>query len=101
MPSRPAGTQVDGLRVPCGIPDTSKAKGCLWLALIPVACQAPAVTTGIAGAQLASRGSFGATESGAVVQSNMEDLGLAQTENTGLIKLFMRDGPATLGAERL
>ena len=56
-------------------------------------CHTPALTAGLAGAQLASRGSFGATETGTVVRSNMDSLGLAQTTDAVLPRVYLRDGP--------
>ena len=67
-----------------------------WLAGAGVACHAPALTAGLAGAQLKSRGSFGATESGTVVTTNMESLGLAQTTDVLLPRLYLRDGARLL-----
>lgn len=47
-------------------------------------------------AQLTSSGSFGATDSGVVVTSSMDSLGLAQEESTLLPRIFMRDGRRAL-----
>lgn len=66
--------------------------GTLLLGWWSGACHAPALTAGLAGAQLKSRGSFGATETGSVVTTNMESLGLAQTNEVLLPRLYLRDG---------
>ncbi|HPF12979.1 MAG TPA: hypothetical protein PLJ12_01835 [Planctomycetota bacterium] len=63
------------------------------LAASSLACHAPTVTAGLAVAQMSSRGSFGATESGNVVSTDMDSLGLAQTESALLPRLYLRDGP--------
>ncbi len=81
---------------PRHIQETARIAFAVCCAICTPACQAPALTAGIAGAQLASRGSFGAAESGIVIQSDMEDLGLAMSQNTVLPKFFLRDGPRHL-----
>ncbi|MEZ5974374.1 MAG: hypothetical protein R3F33_04490 [Planctomycetota bacterium] len=68
----------------------------LSLAVLCGACNAPALTAGLGGAQLRTRGNFGATDSGTVVTSNMDSLGLAQRTDVVLPRLFLRDGPRQL-----
>ncbi|MBL4771155.1 MAG: hypothetical protein JKY61_08445 [Planctomycetes bacterium] len=66
------------------------------MALLMGACSAPSITAGVGMAQLTSSGSFGATDSGVVVTSSMDSLGLAQEESTLLPRIFMRDGRRAL-----
>lgn len=47
-------------------------------------------------AQLSSSGSFGASDSGSVVTSSLDSLGLAQEENALLPRVFLRDGNRAL-----
>ncbi len=68
----------------------------LPLSILGGSCTAPSVTAGVGMAQLATSGSFGATDSGAVVTSSMESLGLDQEENALLPRIFMRDGRRAL-----
>ncbi|MDF1837849.1 MAG: hypothetical protein P1V35_08275 [Planctomycetota bacterium] len=68
----------------------------LPLAVFGSSCTAPSITAGLGMAQLATEGSFGATDSGAVVTSSMKSLGLDQEETAILPRVFLRDGRRAL-----
>ncbi|MCP5021885.1 MAG: hypothetical protein GY930_08900 [bacterium] len=55
-----------------------------------------AATVGVGMAQLSSSGSFGASDSGSVVTSSLDSLGLAQEEDALLPRVFLRDGRGAL-----
>ncbi len=55
-----------------------------------------AATAGVGMAQLSSSGSFGASDSGSVVASSLDSLGLAQEEDALLPRVFLRDGNRAL-----
>ncbi|MCA9000276.1 MAG: hypothetical protein KDB61_00035 [Planctomycetes bacterium] len=60
------------------------------------ACTAPSITGGLGVAQLSTSGNFGATDSGTVVTSSLDALGLAQDQSAVLPRVFLRDGRRVL-----
>ncbi|MEZ6019849.1 MAG: hypothetical protein R3F17_07020 [Planctomycetota bacterium] len=68
----------------------------LSLAVLCGACNAPALTAGLGGAQLRTRGNFGATDSGTVVTSNMDSPRSGPAHRRGIAAPVPADGPRQL-----